>query len=82
MLSLDDIKKLKDILSEHNNRRISIEAEIKLIKKDMKEKYGVESIKEADEFIKELEIEKDKMEKELRKKLNALTEKMENDGLL
>jgi hypothetical protein len=82
MLTVNDLDALKKEIEQHSNRRIQIETEIKLIKKDLKEKFGVESEDEIADLIKELEKEQGNLEKQIKTKLEKLTNDMTRDGLL
>lgn len=82
MLTIDDINKLKSEIDNSSNRRVQLETEIRLIKKDMREKYGVDNTPDADELIKDLAIEQEKIKKIIETKLNILSEAMKKDGML
>ena len=82
MLTVNDLDALKKEIEQHSNRRIQIETEIKLIKKDLKEKFGVESEDEIADLIGELEKEQGNLEKQIKTKLEKLTNDMTRDGLL
>jgi hypothetical protein len=82
MLTVNDLDDLKKEIEQHSNRRIQIDTEIKLIKKDLKEKFGVESEDEIADLIKELEKEQGNLEKQIKTKLEKLTNDMTRDGLL
>lgn len=82
MLTIDDINKLKSEIDNSSNKRVQLETEIRLIKKDMKEKYGVDNTPDADELIKDLAIEQEKIKKTIETKLNILSEAMKKDGML
>lgn len=82
MLTVNDLDKLKAEIEGHSNKRIQIETELKIIKKDLKEKFGVESEADIVGLIEDLEKEQESLEKQIRIKLEKLTKDMEKDGLL
>jgi hypothetical protein len=82
MLTVSDLEELKKNIEEHNNKRIQLETEINLIKKDLKEKFGIEDEADIDDLIKELLKEQKEMEDQKQAKLKKLTEDMQRDGLL
>lgn len=82
MLTVNDLDKLKSEIEGHSNKRIQIETELKIIKKDLKEKFGVESEADIVGLIEDLEKEQTSLEKQIKTKLEKLTKDMEKDGLL
>lgn len=82
MLTVNDLDKLKGEIEKHGNRRVQIETEIKLIKKDLKEKFGVDKEGEIIALIEELTKEQENLEKQFKAKLEKLSKDLERDGLI
>ena len=82
MLTINDIDKFRAEIEGSTKKRIQLETEIDLIKKSMKENYGVDNTADADSLIKELEIEQEKIKKQIETKLTVLNDAMKKDGLI
>jgi hypothetical protein len=82
MLTINDLEQIKNELEAHTKRRIQLETEEKLIKKDMKEKFGIDTVDDAGVLIEELQVEAGKIKNTIETKKEKLIESMKKDGLL
>ncbi len=71
----NQLLKFERAIDEATKKTNELSAELKVLKKELKEKYGVDDLESAEEKLLELEkiVEKEKI------KLNGLIEELEDD---
>lgn len=82
MATLNELTEMKTILDEKIRERDKISAQITYLKEQLKQKYDVESVKEAEELLNQLMEEQEAILKNITPQVEALKREMENERLI
>jgi len=68
---------LKQKIDENITRRQELEAELKVLNKQLKDDFKLNSVEEAQEEVKALDVQVDKLEKKIEKELDEIEKELE-----